>query len=99
MANVRNANSVFIDTAATLSDIEKRNIKISNIILTSIGGGVARLVLDDKTTGATKIDLRIPDGDESESYPFDKPMVFPNGIVPATVAFCVATLIVEETRR
>lgn len=99
MANIRNANTVFLDTASTLSDIEKRNIKVSNIVLTSIGGGTARLVLDDKTTGATKIDLRIPTGDESQSYPFEKPMVFPNGIIPATVDFCVATLVVEETRR
>lgn len=100
MANIRNSNTAYIDTAAALTDIEKRNIKITGILVTPDGGGVAQLVLQDKTTTANKVDIRMQSTDRSELYNYtENPLVFPNGIVAATVTNCVATLSLQETRR
>lgn len=100
MANIRNSNTAFIDTAASLPDIENAGIRITSILVTPIGGGTAKLVLDDKTTGARKVDIRVPAGNPSRHIPYSAdPISFPNGIVPVTVDFCVATLSLQEARR
>lgn len=96
MANVRNANTYHIDgTASTLAVL---NIKVSHVIVTATAAS-AILQLQDVTTGNIKGNFRVATSGETRVFEFaDNPIVFPNGINPATVTNCVATLIIQESR-
>lgn len=94
MANVRNANTYYIDATGSLT---LKNIKALFIIITATAAN-ARLVLKDITTGATKMDVRITAAD-GQFFDFSSaPLVFPNGIDVTTVTNCIAVVTVEETR-
>lgn len=106
MANVRNANTIFIDTASdsgntsvgTTGNFDIPNIKITGIVITSTGAN-ATLVLKDVKTGATKIRVSLATSTESKQFLFEvDPLVFPNGIAPTTLTNAEVTLIVKETR-
>lgn len=106
MANIRNANTIYIDTASasgntsvgTTGNFDVPGIKVKGLIVTPTSGD-ATLALKDVTTGATKLQAEAPNSDGSRHFDFsDDPIVFPNGIAPTTVTTCVATLIVTESR-
>lgn len=89
MANVRNANTYYIDTNATT--LTEKNIRVTHVTVTA-SGGAGRLVLSDISTAAPKVDLRVETDGHTEVFDFsDNPIVFPNGINPGTVTNCVAT--------
>lgn len=96
MANVRNANTFYVD--GTASDLEVKNIRVAYITVTSTAA-TASLILQDVTTTANKIRVDIASANETVELNFDEnPIVFPNGIKPATVTNCVATLVLRESR-
>lgn len=96
MANVRNSNTWYIDTAA--SSLAIANLKVSYVIVTATAAA-AILNLQDVTTTANKANLRVATSGDSVVFDFSlKPLVFPNGILPSTVTNCVATCVLEETR-
>lgn len=104
MANVRNANTFYVDSAAadtdpgTTGNLAVKNIRLVALTISATGGN-SDLILKDVTTGATKLDVREATNGETDYYDFSNaPIVFPNGIAPTTVSNVVATLIIQETR-
>lgn len=102
MANVRSANTFFIDTAAadavatTTGNLAVNNIRVSHILITATAG-TSELVLRDVTNGNNKIILKRDVDDRSELFDFSEfPLVFPNGINPSTVTDCVATCVIQQ---
>lgn len=104
MANIRNSNTIYLDTASTgtsagtTGNFDLPNIKVDYIAIRATSAN-AVLILQDVTTGATKLNYSLQAADESDTIEFvHSPMVFPNGIAPTTMTNCVATLVVKETR-
>lgn len=104
MANIRNSNTFYIDTAAadaavaTTGNLAINNIKVTYITITSTAA-TSELDLRDVTTAANKINLKLTVDDESQCFDFSaSPLVFPNGINPNTVTDCVATCVIKESR-
>lgn len=104
MANTRNANTFFVDTAAadaapaTTGNLALPNLKVL-YMLVSIDGANPRLTLRDVSTSAVKFDIDLGTPDSPTYYDFSrKPVVFPNGINPSTVDSCRVTLVIEESR-
>jgi len=96
MANVRNANTIYIDTAS--SAISVPGLKISYVVLTPTSAN-AVLVLQDSATSANKVDLRAATSGVSVVFDFSEtPLVFPNGIVASTLTNCTATCVITESR-
>lgn len=96
MANVRSANTFFID--ATTPTLAIKNIKVLYITVTATAAS-AILNLRDVSTLDNKINVRVATSGETGRFSFvDSPLVFPNGIDPNTVTNCVATLVVQESR-
>jgi len=104
MANVRNANSFYVDTAAGDADPGTSGnlagpFSVTSIIVTA-DGGVAELNLHDVTTDAIKINIQVPaDATTEHINLIGQPLLFPNGIHPETVSNCKATLIVRESNK
>jgi len=101
MANVRNANTFFIDTqagssaATDSSNLVEKNIRVTHILAASTGAN-AVVVLKDVTTNDTKIDFRISgSGDRGIGDFADNPIVFPNGISPTTITNITITCVVR----
>jgi hypothetical protein len=100
MANVRSANTFYIDTQySTGSDeLAIKNIRVLQITITATSAN-AVLLLADSTTGTKKLDLRVATSGASQIFDFsDSPVVFPNGIKPTTLTNAVATVVIEESR-
>jgi hypothetical protein len=102
MANVRSANTYYIDTAAvnagesTAGNLTSKNIRVLYVIITSTAAA-ASCILKDVSTDIFKAEFRVDTAHKTEYYDFnDHPMVFPNGIYPQTVNDCIVTLIVQE---
>lgn len=99
MANTRNSNTFYIDTAYSVATDELGipNVSVAYIVLTSSANpGV--LTLKD-SAGATKITIKTATANETKvidlrSYPIS----FPSGIRPTTVTDCVATLVIIDSR-
>lgn len=104
MANIRNANTFYIDTAAadtaegTTGNLAIKNIKVSNIIIHA-SGGAASVILKDVTTGDLKLEIGLANDNETLPLDFeDTPMLFPNGISPTTVTNATITCLLKESR-
>lgn len=96
MANVRSANTFFID--ATTPTLPVKNIKVTHVtITTTAAAGV--LVLSDLVTASKKLQIHVSADKTTQIFRFtDNPIVFPNGIDPTTVTNCVVTLNIMESR-
>lgn len=104
MANVRNANTFFVDTAAadavatTTGNLAIQNIRVKHITLVSTSAN-AILSLRDVTTGINKLELRLASAGDTLVVDYENSQIlFPNGINPNTVTNAKATIILEETR-
>jgi len=104
VANVRNSNTFFIDTAAadqtpaTTGNLSIFNIKVTHITMTATAA-TSLISLKDVTTDAQKFIFRLDIVDKTQEFDFaDNPIVFPNGIHPETVTDCVVTCVIRETR-
>jgi hypothetical protein len=103
VANVRNSNSFFIDTAAadaqpaTTGNLALPNLKVSYITL-SASSATAELTLRDVSTGVVKLNVEFGSNQDVLTLDYSrKPIVFTNGISPSTVSDVVATIIFEES--
>lgn len=95
MANVRNANTYYIDTTTA---IEVPGLKVAYVIVTATAAS-AILNLQDVTTTANKANLRVATSGATEVFDFSEcPLFFPNGIIPSVVTNCVATCVLTESR-
>lgn len=99
MANVRNANSYYIDTQYSASEeLAVKNIVVTCVVVTATAAS-GRIVLADSDTATTKLDLRVVTSGASQVFDFsESPIVFPNGIRPVTLTNAVATVIGRESR-
>lgn len=98
MANVRNGNSYYIDTASVNLDVS--GVQVIGIILTG-SGGAAELALADNISGASypsKINVQAASGSTVHIDISDSPLVFPNGIRVVTATNTKATLILRESK-
>jgi len=103
MANVRNANTFFIDTQAGSSaatdsnNLVEKNIRVTHVIGAATGAN-GQVVLKDVTTDDTKIDFRLANSGSQGVADFsDNPIVFPNGIAPTTINNITLTCIVRSS--
>lgn len=95
MASIRNGNTYYIDDTTALT---AANVKVTKITVTATSAN-AILNLQDVTTGANKINLRVATSGTTEVFDFsDDPLLFPNGISPNTVTNCNATCVISEAR-
>ena len=96
MANIRNANTYYMDT--TTASLTISNIKVLGVLVTATSAN-AILNLQDVTTSDNKMNLRVATSGDSKYFDFaDSPVVFPTGIKPSVVTNCVATAVIRETR-
>jgi archaellum component FlaF (FlaF/FlaG flagellin family) len=95
MANVRNANTYYIDATGSLTI---QNVRVTHVIYRSTNA-TNNVVIKDVTTGATKLNISTVAANETLFLDFsDNPIVFPNGIDVTTVTAATATLIGRETQ-
>lgn len=95
MANARNSNTYFIDTASV--SLDERAIKVLGIIITG-NGGAAELKLADNDSGASypvKFDIRAPSNQSIYLDFVNCPVFFPTGIRVVTANNVLATLIIK----
>lgn len=95
MANVRSANTWYVDTAS--ESLDKKNISLMGVVLTG-DGGAAELELADNVSGASyPSKLYLTQANNTTfHYDFsDSPIVFPNGIRVVTANNTLATLILR----
>ena len=98
MANVVNANTVYIDTTGDLSVGTNKNIKVAYIIVRA-GAANARVELkDNQTSAVSKLDLSVVTAEETRYFDFsDFPVVFANGIDATITNSAVVTLILDRS--
>jgi hypothetical protein len=100
MANVRSANTFYIDTQYSVAadELAVKNIRVLGVTVTATAAS-AIIVLADSSTATNKLDLRVATSGDSAHFDFsDSPVVFPNGIRPKTLTNALVTVIVEESR-
>jgi len=96
MANVRNSNTYFIDTASV--SLDERGVRVLGIVITG-DGAVGELLLADNDSGASypvKLDLRAPNNQSVYLDFIECPIFFPNGIRVITATTVLATLIIKS---
>lgn len=95
MANVRNGNTIYIDTAS--SDLTSTATRIHYIAMSATGAG-AVIVLQDAAANVNKIRLSHPNDKETHVFDFsERPLYFPGGVAVTTLTNCVATLVAETS--
>jgi hypothetical protein len=95
MANIRNANTYYIDATGSLA---VKGVRVWSVFLTNTAAN-AVVTLKDVSSGATKLTVKNPtDGTTVLHDLTNNPIVFPNGIDATTVTNCVVTLVVEDPR-
>lgn len=95
MANVRNSNSWYVDTAysSAIDDLLIKQLQVFAVFVTATAAS-GQIVLGDPVTGVTKLDLRVPTADQTQMFTFyETPISFPNGIRILTLTNAVATLV------
>jgi len=101
MANVRNANTFYIDTQH-ISDpdaLDEKNIKANYITLTATAANGRIVLADNNSNEILKLDLRVATSGDTAYFDFsDKPILFPNGIRVKTLSNAVATVVVGESQ-
>lgn len=107
MANVRSANTFFIDTSSSSSTpgsfITERNLKLVGILLTvgTAGSDILNVYDLDSVTrnssGQLKLELKSDTGNDTRQFRLaDAPIVFPNGVWVAVTGAAKATLIFTQ---
>ncbi len=95
MANIRNGNTYYIDTASVTLDVPM--VRVKSITLTATNATNALILGDGDNSYPTKLSLV---GTNGVSLVFDyslSPIYFANGIRVKTVTACTATVVLEES--
>lgn len=101
MANVRNANTFYIDTqsAGASDDLVVNNVRLLGALVTAGAAGAKVILQDAAGTPVTKMDLRVATDESTSFFDFsNSPIIFPNGIKASTLTDAICTLIIEESR-
>lgn len=94
MANEKRGNMHYVDTTGVLS--EKKNVKVSYIIITSTSA-TCELILKDVGASGPSLHLDISPTHTSQVFDFSRaPVVFPNGIEVTSMNNGHATLVLQE---
>lgn len=92
MANVRNGNTIFIDSTGDLTITATR---VYYVTITATAAN-ASITLQDSGANVNKITVSTPTDDDTRILDFStRPMFFPGGVSVSAIANCVATLITE----
>jgi hypothetical protein len=98
---VRNANTVYISSSASVSTIDAvtaKNTVLVGAVLTA-GAAAETLAISDVTTTAAKLSLKAAAGTSVQFDFSEMEILFPNGIrVTPGQTDAVATLIIRESR-
>ncbi len=95
MANARNGNTHYVDTAATLDS--SKNLKVVRVTVTATSANAVCVLQDAASTPITKADLRVAAAGTTEVFDFlNAPLLFPNGTKVSTLTNAVATLIYSQ---
>jgi hypothetical protein len=100
VANKRNANTWYIDTAHATSadDLAGNNLLVVGIFLTATAANGRVVLADAQGTPVTKLDLRVATSGASQYFDLSSaPVNFPNGISVSTLSNALATAIVKNT--
>lgn len=98
MANVRSANTFYVDTqyAVAADELAIKNLRVLYVTVTPTAAN-GRIVLTD--SGTNKVDLRAETSGKSVVFDYSRnPMVFATSIRPGTLTNAVATVHFEESR-
>lgn len=97
MANARNGNTYYIDTAYATNEELAGNFRVVYVILTCTGAG-GRLVLADSSL-ATKLDLRNATDEQTQVFDFSRaPITFSTSLRPTTLTTAVATIVFQSNK-
>ncbi len=101
MANIRSANTWYIDseTSSSSDDLVVSGIAVFSVLLTSTGGAATITLQDPATVPANKIVLNAKDGESFFLDVHNMAMTFPNGIRVYELDNGVATVIFKENNR
>lgn len=94
MANVRNSNSIYVDTASDLVSSDQ-NVKLTHVVFSSSAAGDTIKLRDGAVDGPVKLVIKNGLANDTKTHRFDiVPIVFPTGIyVDVLSSGAVATLI------
>ena len=96
MANIRNANTFFVDSTGTLTGA---NFRVEGIIYTSTDA-TNSVIIKDISTGAVKFTISAPSAGETVQLRLgDSPVTFPNGVDIDTLTNATLTIIGRESTR
>lgn len=92
MANVRNGNTIFVDSTG---DLTTTGTRVYYITVTATAAN-ASITLQDSGANVNKITVSTPTDDDTRILDFSmRPMYFPGGVAVSAIVNCVATLITE----
>lgn len=97
MANVRNANTFYVDTQYVNpgDELSGNNIMVHHIVACG-DGGTGSFTLLDYVSGQKKFHAHIP-ANSTVQFSFEEvPILFPTGIKPSVITNCILTLVVKE---
>jgi len=98
MANVRNGNTFFIDTASGSggAKLAELNVLVLGVTVSPSGGAATLTLADAQSPAVVKLTLTVPSGVAAQYYDFsENPILFPNGIDPTAATTVQATAIVR----
>lgn len=92
MANVRNGNTIYVDSTGDLTTTATR---VYYIVFSATGAN-AVMTLQDSGANVNKITLSHPNDKESHVFDFSaRPLYFPGGVAVSTLTNGVITLVAE----
>jgi hypothetical protein len=90
VANVKNGNTLYVDSTGTLTTVPTR---VTHILVSSTSNNAA-FVLQDQGASVNKIDIRVTPAHITQVIDLsDNPMFFPTGIKVSNITHAVATMI------
>lgn len=91
MANVRNGNSVYIDSTGT---VDASGVRVVGIVLTSTAANAVLVLTDNAGSPVNKCDLRVATSGESQFFDFSiSPLWFPSGLKVGTLTNAKAMIV------
>ena len=91
MANVRNANTHYVDATGTLTT---DNVKVAGFVLTATAANAVAAITDAHASPKNKLNLRLAASGDSKHFDFSHaPIQFPAGVAVPTLTNAILTVI------
>lgn len=98
MANVRNGNTIYLDSTGAATTANEINVKVAYIIFTPDAANDVLELKDDDTSGDLKFYIRGATAKDSMMFDFSySPLLFPNGIYVSTITAGAKATIITTT--